>query len=154
MLDIAPQRGKGEYRPLTNTYAKCKKTSREGLEMAGASCAMVSYKIKTLEKAFQDLKAYLNKKQQEVKQAANFVKIPGVNERMAQVLRILDSDPDRILNIKEVQSRFDVSDYTARSDLKALVGLGFLEVVQVNKQKQNFIRSDGFDDILAQYLHK
>ncbi len=114
----------------------------------------ITYKIKTLEKAFQDLKAYLNKKQQEVKQATNFVKIPGVNERMAQVLRILDSDPDRILNIKEVQSRFDVSDYTARSDLKALVGLGFLEVVQVNKQKQNFIRSDGFDDILAQYLHK
>lgn len=108
----------------------------------------VTYHIKTMEKAYEALKEYISRKQKEVFQAAKFMKIPSVNERMAQILKIVYDDSDRIFNIKEIESRFNISNFTARSDLKALVDLGFLEVIQVNKKKQNFIRSKNFDEIL------
>ena len=53
--------------------------------------------------------------------------------------------------MKEVENRFVVSNYTARTDLNGLVSLGFLEVIQVNKIKQNFIRSVDFSTILEKY---
>lgn len=108
----------------------------------------ITYHIKTMEKAFDALKVYINRKQKEVFQAAKFLKIPNVNDRMAQILKILHDDSERILNTKEIESRFDISNFTARSDLKTLVDLGFLEVIQVNKKKQNFIKSKDFDKIL------
>lgn len=105
----------------------------------------VTYHIKTLEKSIEALKAYISRKQKEVFQAAKFMKIPGINERMAQLLKIVYDDPDRIFTIKEVEARFDVSDYTARQDLKFLVERGFLEIIQVNLKKQNFIRTKNFE---------
>lgn len=111
----------------------------------------ITYHIKTMEKAFHALKLYINRKQKEVFQAAKFMKIPNVNDRMAQILKILHDDSERILNIKEIESRFDISNFTARSDLKNLVDLGFLEIIQVNKKKQNFVKSREFDNIAARY---
>jgi len=105
----------------------------------------ITYHIKTMEKAFDALKEYIDRKQKEVFQAAKFMKIPGINDRMAQILKLIYEDADRILNIKEVESRFNVSKYTARMDLKGLVDLEFLDVIQVNKKKQSFIKSEKFD---------
>jgi Fic family protein len=112
----------------------------------------ITYHIKTMERAFDALKEYISRKQKEVFQAAKFMKIQGVNDRMAQILKIIHDDSDRILNIKEVESRFNVSNYTARMDLKSLVELGFLEIIQVNKKKQNFIKSLNFDQLIQKYL--
>lgn len=114
----------------------------------------ISYHIKAMEKAFFAMKEYINHKQKEVFQAAKFMKIPGVNDRMAQILKIIHDDPDRILNSKEMESRFNVSNYTARTDLKSLVELGFLEIIQVNKQKQNFVKSSNFESSLKKYKLK
>lgn len=111
----------------------------------------ITYHIKTMEKAFDALKTYINRKQKEVFQAAKFMKIANVNDRMAQILKIVHDDSERILNTKEIESRFDISNFTARSDLKTLVDLGFLEVIQVNKKKQNFIKAKGFDKILKKH---
>jgi len=112
----------------------------------------ITYHIKTMEKAYAALKEYIGRKQREVIQAAKFMRIPNVNDRMAQIVKIIHDDSDRVLNIKEVESRFNVSSYTARSDLKTLVELGLLEVIQVNKKKQNFIKSDNFDTVLKKLL--
>jgi Fic family protein len=112
----------------------------------------INYHIKTLEKAIEALKQYINTKQKEVFQAAQFMSIPGVNDRMAQIIKLIHDDPERILNVKEIESRFSISNFTARSDLKSLVEFGFLQVIQVNKKKQNFIRANKFDDLLKKYL--
>lgn len=111
----------------------------------------ITYHIKTMEKAFVALKEYIGNKQREVVQAAKFIKIPHVNERMAQILKIFNDDEDRVLNSKEIENRFGISNFTARADLKMLVKLGFLEIIQVNKIKQNFIRSKGFINILIKF---
>jgi Fic family protein len=108
----------------------------------------ITYHIKTMEKAYEALKEYINRKQKEVFQAAKFMKIPEINERTAQILKLLNDDSDRILNTKEVETRFNISNFTARSDLKTLVRLGFLDVIQVNKKKRNYIKSESFNMII------
>lgn len=108
----------------------------------------ITYHIKAMEKAFDELKLYIAKKQKQVIQSAQFLRIDGVNERMAEILKIFNDDADRVMTIREVESRFQVSNYTARTDLKTLVEMGFLEVIQVNKKKQNFIKSEKFEQVL------
>lgn len=111
----------------------------------------VTYHLKTMEKAFDALKEYIRRKQSEVKHAALFLKIPNVNERQAQIIKLMNEESDRVLNIKEMENRFQVSNFTARSDLKGLEELGFLTIIQVNKIKQSFIKSNDFDKILKKY---
>lgn len=111
----------------------------------------ITYHIKTMEKAYAALKLYISRKQQEVFQAAKFMKIPNVNDRMAQILKILHDDSERIFTIKEIEARFHISNFTARTDLKTLVELGFLDMIQVNKKKHNFIKSDNFDKKIRKY---
>lgn len=109
----------------------------------------IHYHLNTMEKAFSALKDYISAKQKEVSQAASFTKMDGVNERMAQLLKIVNDDGDRVLSTKEVENRFNVSSFTARTDLKSLVEMGFLTIVQVNKKKQHFIKSKSFDKIIG-----
>ncbi|MFZ4726965.1 MAG: Fic family protein [Paludibacter sp.] len=111
----------------------------------------ITYHVKTMDKSYEALKEYIGRKQKEVHQAAKFLKIPGVNERMAQILKIINDDEDRVLTSKEIEKRFVISNFTARTDLKTLVELGFLEIIQVNKIKQNFVRSKQFVKILKYY---
>ena len=110
----------------------------------------LTYQFKVLHKAYEALKQYLHIKQKEAYQAAHLLKISGVNERMAELLKLFCDEPERILTIKEVEHRFQVSNYTARTDLKALVNMGFLEVIPVNQKKQNFVRSPHFLQLLEE----
>jgi Fic family protein len=111
----------------------------------------ITYHLKTMEKAFDALKEYIRRKQKEAKHAAHFLRIPNINERQAQIIKLLHEEPDRVLNIKEIENRFQVSNFTARSDLRGLEKLGFLTIIQVNKIKQSFIRSNDFDTILKNH---
>lgn len=105
----------------------------------------ITYHLKAMIKAYEALKTHIHSKQKEVVQAAKFLKIEGVNDRMAQIIKIIYDDSDRILTSKEVENKFNISNFTARTDLKALVKLGFLEEVQVNLKKKNYIKSKTFD---------
>lgn len=106
----------------------------------------LTYHVKTMIKAYDALKDYIHKKQREVIQAAKFLKIEGVNDRMAQIIKIVYDDADRVLTSKEIQNRFNISNFTARMDLKSLVQLGFLEEIKVNLKKINYIKSQNFDE--------
>lgn len=110
--------------------------------------SMVTYHLKTMEKAFDALKDYIRRKQREAKHAAQFLKIQNINERQAQIIKLMYDEPDRVLNSKEIENRFQVSNFKARSDLKGLEKSGFLTIIQVNKIKQSFIRSNNFDSLL------
>ena len=110
----------------------------------------LTYQLRVLHKACEALKQYLHMKQKEAYQATYLLKISGINERMAELLKLLCDEPERILTIKEVEHRFQVSNYTARTDLKALVNMGFLEVINVNQKKQHFVRSPHFLQLLEE----
>ena len=52
----------------------------------------ITYQLKAMEKAFEALKTYINRKQKEIFQASQFMKIAGVNDRMAQIIKIIYDD--------------------------------------------------------------
>ena len=108
----------------------------------------ITYQLKAMEKAYDALKNYINRKQKEIFQASQFMKITGVNDRMAQIIKIIYDDPERVLSIKEIENCFLISNHTARTDLKQLVDLGFLEVIPVNKKKHSYIKSALFYKLL------
>ena len=114
----------------------------------------ITYNLRVMEKAFIALKRYIGLKQKENLQVAQFVRLKNVNERQAQLLKLVFDQAEIVFNIKEVENRFSVSNYTARMDLKGLVKLGFLEMVAVNKVKRNFIKSKQFDEMMKAMLNK
>lgn len=108
----------------------------------------ITYHIEVMHKALESLKNYIQEKQKENLQVASFIKIPGINERQAQILKTLFDQPECVFSVKEVQNRFSVANYTARTDLNNLVSMGLMEVISVNKVKQNYIRAIHFKSIL------
>lgn len=111
----------------------------------------ITYNMKTMDKAMSALKEYITRKQKEVRQAALYLKIPNINERMAQILKLIHEDEDRILYGKEMEKRFGVTNVTARNDLNSLADLGFLERKFVTKQKITYIKSPLFHKKLNEF---
>lgn len=111
----------------------------------------ITYNLKVMEKAFEALKNYIQEKQKNHLKVARFIKIPNINERQAQLLKLVYDNPEIVFNTKEIENRFNVSNYTARTDLKGLVVLNFLEIIPVNKVKRNFVKSTHFNELLKKY---
>lgn len=109
----------------------------------------LNYKMKVMNQAFDSLQEYIQRKINEKKQSTDFQKIQGINERQALVLKWLVEEPDLLFNVKEIETRFNISNHTARTDLTALVGMGYLDAIDLNKKKKGFARSVRFNEILS-----
>ncbi len=107
----------------------------------------ITYHLRTLELAFQELKRYIDKKSQQ-QQTLDFLRLGYLNERQAMILSLLHENPRLVLTVKELQNRFAVSHPTVKLDLDALVERGFLEKVPVNKVKNNYIRGANFESLI------
>lgn len=108
----------------------------------------ITYHLSVMHKAFESLKSYIQQKQKENIKLASFIKLPNINERQAHILKMLYDEPEAIFSVKEIQNRFSVANLTARTDLTTLAEKGYLEIIQVNKVKQNFIRSKNFNQLI------
>lgn len=111
----------------------------------------IHYHIKVISKTIESYKSYLKRKERNKINLVQFMKIPLVNDRMAEIIKIIKEDPEKMLSIKEIETRFNVSNHTARSDMKKLVNLNLLEIIMIDGKKQNFVRSTNFDKILREY---
>lgn len=114
----------------------------------------ITYNLKVMDKAFEALKKYIQHKQQKQVETAQFVRIDGVNERQAQILKLIYDTPEITLNVRDIEGRYLVSEFTARKDLKELVESGYLQKVQVNKVKNNYVKSIDFDTLLKEKLNR
>lgn len=108
----------------------------------------ITYHIDVMHKAFEALKKYIEEKQKDNILVAQFLKIENINERQAQVLKILYDEPEVVFSVKEIANRFAVTNYTARVDMLGLVEKGYMQIVPVNKVKSNYIRSEKFLTLL------
>jgi Fic family protein len=104
----------------------------------------VLYNLRTMKKAFEELKTYLKRKTEENNSVSLLVHIKGVNIRQAQIIKLVQEKPDSFFTVKEVENRFAVGNQTARTDLYGLVELGYLTEIQINKRKTAFIKSENF----------
>lgn len=111
----------------------------------------IAYNLKAMEQAYDELKKYIQRKQQERNMTARFAKIPDINERQAFILQKIYDEPNIVFTVKEIENRFLVSNFTSRIDLNSLVNKGFLQVIQVNKKKKNFVKSDKYDELVRNY---
>ncbi|MBQ4549289.1 MAG: Fic family protein [Bacteroidales bacterium] len=109
----------------------------------------VSYNLRVLNLSFQQLKGYIEKKQQEKRAANAFISIGNINERQAQIIQYFNDKPNEIITVKEMQSRFAITAMTARKDLVDLVQKGYLTEIGINNVKKGYIKSNKFDDIIA-----
>ena len=99
----------------------------------------ILYNLQVMKKAYEDLKLYLARKQEERKSILMYNDIDGINARQMRILRLLDEAPSSILLPQEVANRFGVSERTARNDLQTLTDIGKLKKVAINKKQTGFI---------------
>ena len=93
---------------------------------------------------FKELKLYLERKAQENAAILEF-RIPGVNERQLQIIKICAEKPSSMFTSKDLETRFNVSVKTIRSDLEGLVAAGLMETVPLNKRLTGYTRSKNFE---------
>ncbi|MDR2971439.1 MAG: Fic family protein [Bacteroidales bacterium] len=112
----------------------------------------ILYNLRAMKKSFEELKLYLKRKTEENNSILLLVKIKGINQRQAQILKIINENANTCLSVKEIEIRFSVSNFTARTDLEGLVKLGYLSEIQLNKVKRNYIKSENFNNLIKNKL--
>lgn len=107
----------------------------------------IKYNLRTMKLAFESLREYIQRKIEEKKQVAEFIKLKGVNDRQALILKWFYEESSLVLTVKEVERRMAVSNQTARNDLQALVSFNHLESIKMDKKTEAFIKGDNFDEL-------
>lgn len=132
-----------EYMSISRVIAKSKSsyekafryTENDGNDMG----YFVANNLRVLETSFQQLREYIQRKQQEKKAASTFMMAGNINYRQAIVLQRLTNEPDTIFTVKDVQELLSVSSMTARKDLSDLVQQGYLEEIAINNVTRGYI---------------
>ena len=108
----------------------------------------ITYNLNVLSKAFEELKEYIRRKTRQKKDASVFLKVGGINERQAEIIKLFADSPSEVLTVKDVEIRFLVSNVTAKKDLIGLVERGVLDEISLNKVKKGYVQSEQFNDII------
>lgn len=110
----------------------------------------INYNLVALKKAYEDLKVYLQKKIKEQQDFYTFRGFSNINERQAQLIKILKEKPTSFFTAKELTTRFNITPKTARADLQHLVELRLMVESPVNRRTIGYIKSDIFDERLKE----
>ncbi|MGB1450284.1 MAG: Fic family protein [Marinirhabdus sp.] len=102
----------------------------------------IDFNLKSMELALIDLKEYINRKITKKKNLFKIIKNEEVNERQAEIIKNLIEEPEAILSINEIQSKFGVSYQTARTDLMGLENKGYLTSKTMGKKFIYFKAAD------------
>ena len=143
-----------EYMSVSRVIASSKKSYEKAyqyVESDGMDVGyFIIYNLKVLEKAFKQLQAYLKKKQEEKTLANTFLQLGNINERQAQIIRMYIDNPNEVLTVKDVQTKFMVTATTAKSDITGLMQRGMLSEISFNKVKKGSIKGEDFDESIKQ----
>lgn len=107
----------------------------------------IAYNLRVLNLAFRDLQHYIERKIIQKQQTSRFLRIGNINERQAEILKLVLDNPQIMLTIKELQTRFGVTHTTAKSDVNGLTSIGFLSEIALNGRKRGYVRGDRFNEI-------
>lgn len=113
----------------------------------------LTFNLKVMEKAFSELQRYLDRKASEENALLEF-RIPGINERQAEIIRMVNKNSNVILISKELERILNVSVKTIRSDLEVLVQMGLLDRVPMNKRLVGYTKSSAFESRLKELREK
>ena len=111
----------------------------------------INYNLVVLNKAYKELKAYLDRKSKEHSALFEFKNVTGINERQAKILKIATKKPENIFICKDLETELGVSVKTIRADLEGLVKKDLLKIIPLNKRLTGYIRTDDFEDKLKEF---
>jgi Fic family protein len=141
-----------EYMSISRIIAKTKKQYENAFLHTECDdndlTYFVLYNLRKMKVAFEELKLYLKRKTEENSSILLLAGIKGINPRQAQIIKIIQENPNTFFSVKEIENRFSISNLTARTDLEGLVKLGYLTEIQLNKITKNYIKSENFEEQL------
>lgn len=107
----------------------------------------VLFNLRVMKLAFDELRAYIQRKNEEKKELSNFMGIDGISYRQAIILEWFYKEPALLLTVKETQTRLGVSNGSARSDLNSLAEKGYVQAKSMNKVTSAYIKGDRYDEL-------
>ena len=110
----------------------------------------INYNLNVLQKAFDELKVYLNRKAQEEEALLEFRNIKGLNDRQSQIIKMALKKPNTVFLSKDLDQLLGASVKTIRSDLSGLVELGLFEVIPINQRLMGYGRVKNFEKKLEE----
>lgn len=78
-------------------------------------------------------------------QASVFYKLDNINERQADILRLINDNPKILFTVKELQNRFSITHTTAKNDIDGLVERKLVDEISLNKVKKGYVKGELFD---------
>jgi len=124
-------------------------TEKDGMDLN----YFLNYNLNVMRKAFDELQRYLERKTKEENALLEY-RIPGINERQAQIVKTIVDKGNTVFISKELERVMNVSVKTIRSDLEGLVHLGLLEKVPMNKRLFGYTKSASFESRLREIRGK
>lgn len=95
----------------------------------------INYNLVCMEKALENTKKYIERKQREQRSAKKLVNAhPELNFRQGEILKNLMEHKDEPASIAEIVSKFNVVHQTAKTDLLRLMELGLVEMRKVGRK--------------------
>lgn len=108
----------------------------------------IQYHLEVMEKAFEELKKFLQRKIDEQQNILQFVGISNINERQRYVIKTISENTHTLFTPKELATQFAISTRSARTDLQKLVEMGYLSVTNLNRRALGYIKSEHFEELL------
>ncbi|TDW97243.1 Fic family protein [Dinghuibacter silviterrae] len=94
----------------------------------------VAYNLKCIGTALEELKKYISRKNKEKKTMLQLLRNTDYNERQQFMLQQILNEEKTTFTVSEIESKFDVSNQTARNDLNFLVEKGILDPKRLGRQ--------------------
>jgi len=114
----------------------------------------INYKLKMVDFALTSLKKYIKRKIKEKHDIFELRKIYGINDRKALIIKWLSDQPQKLLTIREVQIRLDVSYETARKDILDLKKIGLITHNNSVKRDVSYFRTKNFERLIESSIKR
>ncbi len=98
----------------------------------------ILYNLEAIQTALEDLKKYIRKKTDEKQNTLALIRYTDYNDRQVILLKDILLDNTVYFTVKQVETRFKISNQTARTDLQLLVDKGILAFRKNGSRLQYF----------------
>ncbi len=102
----------------------------------------ILYNLKCIENSLNELKKYIERKNREKKNILTLLRNTDYNDRQMELIQEILNNKKTLFSVLEVETKFGVSNQTARTDLNYLVSKGILEA-RKNGNKIQFLLTEG-----------
>lgn len=114
----------------------------------------IAYNLRIMRLAFEELREYIRRKNEEKMQLSSFLGIDGINYNQAMILEWFSHEPSLLLTVKETEKRLGISNPNARNCLNDLTNKRYLSSRNINKVTVGYIKGDKFEQLINKKLFR